>query len=300
VGSCGNIVITGGNITATGFNDYGSGGSAGIGTGSASSGVCGTITITDGIERLAITKAGNAQAVVGKGNASSTVGTITIDGVADPTAESSFPHLSLAVSNGGKTWIFTPKTGPSSLADLKDMVNADEDCSAYLGYYVYSDGNIGTDATDAIGLVAYMSKTATQVTSIDESCRILVLGLTDLSSGTDLGSAGTLCNNLGKAISTVDWSIWRLPTTGQWRAVCQSDGLGQGRFLNLCGDESLAKLSSTTEYWTSTFKQSDAYDYGYNWTVKYAETGNDGNIPDMYWNWARSDYNRGVRAVFGY
>ena len=107
VGSCGDIVITGGNITATGFNDYGSGGSSGIGTGSASSGSCGTITITSGIERLVVTKASNAQAPIGKGNASSSVGTITIDGVENPTADSSFPNLNFAVS--GNTWTFTPK-----------------------------------------------------------------------------------------------------------------------------------------------------------------------------------------------
>ena len=292
VGSCGNIVITGGNITVSGYNSYGNTGSAGIGTGSASSGVCGTITITDGIERLAITKAGNAQAVVGKGNASSTVGTITIDGVADPTAESSFPHLSLAVSNGGNTWIFTPKTGPSSLADLKDMVNANEDCSAYLGYYVYSDGNIGTDATDAIGIVAFTSIDDVAVTGIDPSCRILVIGLTDNEprSYYNVVERGL---GMGVAIAGVSCTEWRIPTKVQWEVIYGTDGLGGGSFANLCGESSTVKLYADRRYWSSTVESH--YSSSYTWYDRIWAVMNGG------WASFRDDTNSFyIRAAFTY
>ena len=109
-GTCGDIVITGGDITAVGTVDYNGRGSAGIGTSSAG-GTCGSITVTSGIVRLAASKGNaSAQAPIGKGNASSSVGSITIDGVENPTAESVFPNLNLVVSNSGNTWTFTPNT----------------------------------------------------------------------------------------------------------------------------------------------------------------------------------------------
>lgn len=300
VSTCGDIVISGGTVTATGNNSYSAYGSAGIGTGSGV-GTCGNITITNGITRLVITKASNAQAPIGNGNPSGTVGTITIDGVVTPAAESFFENLNLEVSNGGNTWTLTPASNtPASLAHLKDLVNAGKDASAYLGRYVYADGSIGTDETDAIGLVAYMNKTATQLTGINEACRILVLGISDISSGTDVGAAWDLCNAKGYAIAGVDWSNWRIPTTGQWNVICQSDGLGQGSFANLSGDDSKAKLNRALTYWTSSIHHNDTMDYGWPWTINYSDPGNDANLAYVNWSWARSDYQRAARAVFGY
>ena len=300
VSTCGDIVISGGTVTATGYNSYGAYGSAGIGTGSGG-GTCGNITITNGITRLVVTKASNAQAPIGNGNPSGTVGTITIDGVENPTAESFFENLNLEVSNGGNTWTLTPASNtPASLANLKDLVNASKDASAYLGRYVYADGSIGTDETDAIGLVAYMNKTATQLTGINEACRILVLGISDISSGTDVGAAWDLCNAKGYAIAGVDWSNWRIPTTGQWNVICQSDGLGQGSFANLSGDDSKAKLNRALTYWTSSIHHNDAMDYGWPWTINYSDPGNDANLAYVNWSWARSDNQRAARAVFGF
>lgn len=300
VSTCGDIVISGGTVTATGNNSYGAYGSAGIGTGSGG-GTCGHITITSGITRLVVTKASSAQAPIGNGKPDGTVGTITIDGVENPTAESFFEGLSLAVSNGGNTWTLTPASNtPASLAHLKDLVNAGKDASAYLGRYVYADGSIGTDETDAIGLVAYMNKTATQLTGINEACRILVLGISDISSGTDVGAAWDLCNAKGYAIAGVDWSNWRIPTTGQWNVICQSDGLGQGSFANLSGDDSKAKLNRALTYWTSSIHHNDAMDYGWPWTINYSDPGNDANLAYVNWGWARSDNQRAARAVFGF
>jgi len=73
-GTCGNILISGGTVTAVG----GSGGAA-IGTGASSSSSCGTITIKSTVTSVSVTKGAGATDYIGKGNADSTVGTITIE-----------------------------------------------------------------------------------------------------------------------------------------------------------------------------------------------------------------------------
>ena len=151
-----------------------------------------------------------------------------------------------------------------------------------------------------VRMVAYMNKTATQLTGINEACRILVLGISDISSGTDVGAAWDLCNAKGYAIAGVDWSNWRIPTTGQWNVICQSDGLGQGSFANLSGDDSKAKLNRALTYWTSSIHHNDAMDYGWPWTINYSDPGNDANLAYVNWGWARSDNQRAARAVFGF
>lgn len=295
VSTCGDIVISGGTVTATGNNSYGAYGSAGIGTGSGG-GTCGNITITNGITRLVVTKASNAQAPIGKGNASSSVGTITIDGVVNPTAESFFENLNLEVSNGGNTWTLTPASNtPASLAHLKDLVNAGKDASAYLGRYVYADGSMGTDATDAIGLVAYTSKTSDVVTSIHEECRILVLRNVDIDAqryGDDAGWARHSVSTLGQAISAVSWTNWLIPSHPQWDAIIGSDGLGAGDYAALCGDSSLAKLDAERVYWSSTGLYREA---GMNWYFIMDV------IQNGAWSTRRDDSNYCyTRAVFGF
>ena len=295
VSTCGDIVISGGTVTATGNNSYGAYGSAGIGTGSGV-GTCGNITITNGITRLVITKASNAQAAIGNGNPSGTVGTITIDGVVNPTAESFFENLNLEVSNGGNTWTLTPASNtPASLAHLKDLVNAGKDASAYLGRYVYADGSMGTDATDAIGLVAYTSKTSDVVTSIHEECRILVLRNVDIDAqryGDDAGWARHSVSTLGQAISAVSWTNWLIPSHPQWDAIIGSDGLGAGDYAALCGDSSLAKLDAERVYWSSTGLYREA---GMSWYFIMDV------IQNGAWSTRRDDSNYCyTRAVFGF
>lgn len=301
--ACGDIIISGGDVTVSSTGNGFPGGAAAIGSGSDAVAVGCNITITSGITRLVVTKGVNAQAPIGKGNASSSVGTITIDGVVNPTAESFFEHLNLEVSNGGNTWTLTPasNTPPTSLADLKDMVNAGKDASAYLGRYVYADGRIGTDATDAIGLVAYMASTGSAVTAVDASCRILVMDLADLTD-VSCDEAWGVLNGKPVAITGVNWTNWRVPSTSQWIGICSAGGLGLGSFANLCGSESKAKLSQSLVYWTSSIHHSDAYDMGWPYTIQYStDTNDDSNhITKVYWNWARSDNKRNARAVFGF
>jgi uncharacterized repeat protein (TIGR02543 family) len=73
--SCGNIFISGGTINATG-NYYG----AGIGSGSHDSS-CGNITITNSVTMVTATAGDNCNNAIGAGNYNSTCGTVTIGGV---------------------------------------------------------------------------------------------------------------------------------------------------------------------------------------------------------------------------
>lgn len=76
-GDCGNIVITGGTITATGGGDY----AAGIGAGFSS--ICGNITINGGT--INATSGTDGLAAVGKGYTEATCGDITISGTPSVT-----------------------------------------------------------------------------------------------------------------------------------------------------------------------------------------------------------------------
>lgn len=108
--SCGNITISGGTITATGgsYGDQYHG--AGIG-GGASYSIDNTtsITITSGVEKVTATRGGDAVECkfIGAGSNGFNGVTLTIDGVADPTTSSEFPHFTSEVS--GNTWTLTHK-----------------------------------------------------------------------------------------------------------------------------------------------------------------------------------------------
>lgn len=110
--SCGNITISGGTINATGGSENGLYG-AGIG-GGASYSIDNTtsITITSGVEKVTATRGGDAGECkfIGAGSEGHNGATVTIDGVADPTATTSselFPNFNSVVS--GNTWTLTHK-----------------------------------------------------------------------------------------------------------------------------------------------------------------------------------------------
>ena len=108
--SCGNITISGGTINATGgsYSDQYHG--AGIG-GGASYSIDNTtsITITSGVEKVTATRGGDGGECkfIGAGSNSVNGATLTIDGVADATTSSDFPHFTSEVS--GNTWTLTHK-----------------------------------------------------------------------------------------------------------------------------------------------------------------------------------------------
>ena len=101
---CGNISIIGGTITATGGE-----GAAGIGGGLDAN--CGDITIYNTVTRVTATKGVDASYSIGKGGINVrdyiTCGTVTIDDVEDATTTSTFEHFESTVSDN--TWTLTHK-----------------------------------------------------------------------------------------------------------------------------------------------------------------------------------------------
>ena len=94
-GTCGNIMISGGNVTASGKQ---------ISIGSGYSGTCGNITITDQATMVTM----NNVTYIGKYDGGSSVcGTVTFDGQTYFSTSTNFPHFTSVVSDS--SWILTHK-----------------------------------------------------------------------------------------------------------------------------------------------------------------------------------------------
>lgn len=126
--SCGQIIIRGGTIVAQGgagagigADEFGwcsditiSGGSIiarsdrrGAGIGSGDRGTCGKITISGDVLRLEASKGVTGDQYIGAGLKGES-GTVTIDGVKDPTPESNFPHFTSTILENryvNDTWL---------------------------------------------------------------------------------------------------------------------------------------------------------------------------------------------------
>lgn len=110
---CGNITISGGTIVATGGES-----AAGIGGGYNSP--CGVITITTGVTSVTATRGGTYSDVIGRGFGnfrdcnSVEFGNATVfNGTAwspDPMVAGTYGGLTLAISNSGNTWTLTPSS----------------------------------------------------------------------------------------------------------------------------------------------------------------------------------------------
>ncbi len=103
-GTCGDIIISGGTVTATGRNE-------GAGIGSGYKGYFASITIESTSTSVTATMGDDAQAPIGRGSDDTASGTVTIDGLVNPTADALLlVHLNWSVTNSGKTWTLTPKS----------------------------------------------------------------------------------------------------------------------------------------------------------------------------------------------
>ena len=126
--SCGQIIIRGGTIVAQGgagagigADEFGtcnditiSGGSIiarsdrrGAGIGSGDRGTCGKITISGDVLRIEASKGVTGDQYIGAGLKGES-GTVTIDGVKDPTPESTFPHFTSTILENryvNDTWV---------------------------------------------------------------------------------------------------------------------------------------------------------------------------------------------------
>ena len=284
--ACGDIIISGGDVTVSSTGNGVPGGAAAIGTGTDAVAIGCNITITSGITRLVVTKGVNAQAPIGKGNANSSVGTITID-----------DGLQIVSSNNGNTWTIEADTyNPTSLSDLKSMINEGVICNKYIGRYVYSDGSIGTDATAAIGRMAYVSTQGVDYRGI-EGARMLVVALNDIRPGgyDNCDDAQAAATNLGLAIAGQSQTQWRIPTSGMWNDM--TFGLGKdgthenGDFYVLC---SALGLGTSSYYWTTTKETNSPYRYYYCYATSWDYSAN-----RLYFNFATIPAAQ-ARACFAY
>ena len=189
-------------------------------------------------------------------------------------------------------WTLTP----ASLAQLKDLVNAGKDASAYLGRYVYADGSIGTDATAAIGRIAYVSTQGVDYRGI-EGARMLVVALNDIRpEGYDnCDDAQAAATDLGLAIAGQSQTQWQIPTSGMWNDM--TFGLGKdgthenGDFYVLC---SALGLGTSSYYWTTTKETNYPYRYYYCYATSWDYSAN-----RLYFNFAAISGAQ-ARAVFGF
>ena len=112
--SCGNIIILGGTVTATGSRNF-----AGIGSGGSASNnpSCGNITIANTVTQ--VTAICGSSTTVAIGNPNGTCGTVTFgtqvmyDGTSwttttTPPTDGNYGGLNLAITNSNRTWTLTP------------------------------------------------------------------------------------------------------------------------------------------------------------------------------------------------
>lgn len=218
---CGNIVIKGGVITATGRADAGIGGGSGnisieggyitaiggnycAGIGGRRNGACGTVTITGDVTYLSATKGWDALNQIGAGDGG-TCGTVTIDGVANANTSSTFTHFISTVS--GDTWILT-NNAPASSRALSAITSSE------VGWRIGSDGNayspVGTLPTGVtpVAIIAYVGA-AGSVDASSATYKGLAIALTDANSGNscqwytaeDITCTNNYTNDLPTALS---------------------------------------------------------------------------------------------------
>lgn len=192
---CGNIVIKGGVITATGRADAGIGGGSGnisieggyitaiggtycAGIGGRQNGACGTVTITGDVTYLSATKGWGAPNQIGAGEGG-TCGTVTIDGVANATTASSFTHFASSVSSD--TWILSNNAPASSKA--LSAVTTNE-----VGWRICDDGNayspVGTlpAGVTPVAIIAYVGA-AGSVDASSATYKGLAIAMSDANGG---------------------------------------------------------------------------------------------------------------------
>jgi len=110
--SCGNIIILGGTVTATGSRNF-----AGIGSGGSNNPSCGNITIANTVTQVTATCGSSTTVAIG--NPNGTCGTVTFgtqvmyNGTSwttttTPPTDGNYGGLNLAITNSNRTWTLTP------------------------------------------------------------------------------------------------------------------------------------------------------------------------------------------------
>ena len=260
-GACGNIVISGGTITATGGD-----GAAGIGSGRGNtdpggygSSTCGTITITSGVTQVTATKGSGATNSIGSGE-KSTCGTVTIggteyaSGISQSPYEYPLPALSLT----------SPAVGEVIGSDGKNYA---------------ADATLPTGVTK-VAMIAYVN-----------GSNGLAIALADESSNMNWSTAVTAAAAHTPAFTG---GTWKLPTQDEWKQMFKANGgdntkyTGLNTAINTAGGTTLPE---TAYYWSSSEVEG-----GVNAKTVYLYSGT-GNIS---WNNGGKDIDRRVRACLAF
>ena len=260
--SCGDITISGGTVTATG-------GSFAAGIGSGYNGSCGSIEITSSVTSVTATKGDYAPNSIGAGNIGS-CGTVTIGGTVGAISKS-------------------PYTYDPSAPIIRTLVEA---TAEDLGKIVDADGNIydtkaaATAAgTTAVAMIAYVGSETDHATYKHG----YAIALSDESSS-NWSTAKSTCE--GK--TAVTGAAWVLPSLNQWKAMFKANGGNEGSYSGLnnalatAGGDS-SKLQEIDLYWSSS--ESDG---GQAWPVNLLRDG------DATWYGVPKDRDLLVRACLAF
>lgn len=220
-GSCGDITISGGTVTATGGES-----AAGIGGGNMN-GTCGTITITSGVTKVTATKGSGGPCSIGKGKDGQDItvsigGTEYASGISQSPYEYPLPALSL--------------TNPT------------------VGQVIGSDGkNYAANATLPTGVTQ-----VAMIAYVDGENHGLAIALADESGSMNWATAKSTCEAKTPAFTG---GTWKLPSLNEWKNMLTYDGdLDCYTKNNLKTALSTAGGNSLQEwmyYWSSTDYVSD-------------------------------------------
>ena len=239
--TCSDITISGGTVTATGGSN-----AAGIGSGNNAD--CGDIKITSGVTKVTATKGADAPNSIGKGNGrGASCGTVTIG---------------CTLNNDGNPVGGTGTTGAISTSPYTYDPNAPVYTMAAAatesdkGKLICTDGHIHAYNADAACTKSRVAKIIYVGSSTGDATynHGLALALTDESSGMDWNNAKTACTNKNTS-ATVKSASWMLPSRTQWETMGATsisyETLRNG-FTSVGGDN-----LERDYYWSSTEYEND-------------------------------------------
>ena len=167
--SCGDITISGGSVTATGGNS-----AAGIGSGSE--GTCGTITIANTVTSVTAIKGSGATNSIGAGGDNNNCGKVTIGGVEGAISD-------MKADIGTEQYTFTLPEGLTFPIALSDVTSDYVSCVITSDGYVYATVDDATaDGKTAVAIITYVGDAGTADAS-SASYKGLALALTNANSG---------------------------------------------------------------------------------------------------------------------
>lgn len=240
--ACGNIVIQGGSITATGGDD-----SAGIG--GARNGNCGDITITGGVTRVTARRGGDEAKSIGAGH-DGTCGTVTIGGAVRVPNNASYTY-------------------PSNFVLMAaDATKVDEGCLICTDGHIHEYGDNSSCNKSRVAKIIYVGSSTDHATYTHG----LALALSNGGYGT-----WDTANSYGSGMNTstpVTGARWMLPSISQWETMRDAAG-GYSNLVNGFSSVGGTDMYSGNNdyYWSGTEDYQDAYYFSsYDWRSESSKT----------------------------